>query len=166
MLTFAQTVLIVTTSSRFRWLQCQLDLLNRLPTRKAIKEALGRLPRTLFETYDRMLEYIEEYSVELACKAFQLIVYPQRPLTTEELLEALAVNDNDARLDLNSTFSDARDLLMMLSSLVYEGELASTPQELQNASAHKSYRGIRLCHYTVEVPHTTPYIAFLLIITP
>ncbi|KAF8539493.1 hypothetical protein BDD12DRAFT_924175 [Trichophaea hybrida] len=148
----------------FRWLQCQLDLLNRLPTQKAIKEALGRLPRTLFETYDRMLEYIEEDSVELACKAFQLIVHSERPLTIEELVEALAVNNNDTRLDLSATFSDPRDLYRICSSLVYDGKTSGYPwwapslSEDESLSKDESYQSVRLCHYTVQEYLVSDYL--------
>jgi hypothetical protein len=103
-----------------------------------------------------MLEFIEEDSVELACKAFQLIVHSERPLTIEELVEALAVNDSNTRLDFSSTFSDPRDLLRICSSLIYDGETKESPWWMAYAPAQRedeSYRGLRLCHYTVEVPH-------------
>jgi len=91
-----------------------------------------------------MLEYVEqESSIELASKAFHWVVHSGRPLTLEEVVEALALDENEKKLDLNITFSDPRDLLRVSSSLLYEADLARRGEE--------SYKYIRLCHYTVEV---------------
>jgi hypothetical protein len=93
-----------------------------------------------------MLEYLEqESSIELASKAFHWVVHSGRPLTLEEVVEALALDENEKKLDLNITFSDPRDLLRVSSSLLYEADLAEG--HLRKAS----YKCIRLCHYTVEV---------------
>jgi hypothetical protein len=66
------------------------------------------------------------------------------------------VNHSDTRLDFSSTFSDPRDLLRICSSLIYDGETKESPWWMAYAPAQRedeSYRGLRLCHYTVEVPH-------------
>jgi hypothetical protein len=73
-----------------------------------------------------MLEYLEqESSIELASKAFHWVVHSGRPLHLEEVVEALALDENEKRLDLNITFSDPRDLLRVSSSLLYEADLVN-----------------------------------------
>jgi len=68
-----------------------------------------------------MLECIvEESSAELASKAFLWIIHSLRPLYLDELVEALALNENDRRLNRNKTFADSRDLLRICSGLLYE----------------------------------------------
>jgi hypothetical protein len=94
-----------------------------------------------------MLECIEEESsAELASKAFHWIIHAKRSLNLDELVEALALNENDRRLNRNATFADPWDLLRICSSLVYAD--SSDDHDLKEAS-----RGgeIKFCHYTVEV---------------
>ena len=116
-----------------------MELLNRLKTPKDIRDALDNLPRTLFETYDRMLEYLEEESsIELASKAFHWVVHSGRPLTLEEVVEALALDENEKRLDLNVTFADPRDLLRVSSSLLYEADSVEEDSEEQDSEEEDS----------------------------
>ncbi|KAF8249154.1 hypothetical protein K440DRAFT_660414 [Wilcoxina mikolae CBS 423.85] len=129
-----ESLILGSGKNMFRWLQCQLDLLNRLKTQKDIREALKKLPRTLFETYDRMLEYIEEESsAELVSKAFHWVVHSARSLKLEEVVAALALDENEKWLDLNATFSDPRDLLRVSSSLLYEGDKMRNDSEDGNS---------------------------------
>jgi len=118
-----------------------------------------------------MLECIEEESsAELASKAFLWIIHSLRPLNLDELVEALALNENDRRLNRNATFADPRDLLRICSGLVYEdsrnnnsddnssdnnglddinsGDESSDDNDPEKASRRKE---IKFCHYTVEV---------------
>jgi hypothetical protein len=123
---------------RFRWLECQLEHLSTLETEKAIKNALQNLPITLFETYERILDSIEDCrsSTELARKAFLWLVGAERPLQLTELVEALALEVGDTMLDRTATFNDTRGLLRTCRSFVDHNE-------------ETGY--ISFCHYTVFV---------------
>ena len=67
---------------------CQLDRLRRcLPQR--IRKALGELPDTLDETYERTLLDIDEEKRAFAHRLFQCITVAYRPLRVEELSEFL-----------------------------------------------------------------------------
>ncbi|KAF8246567.1 hypothetical protein K440DRAFT_662004 [Wilcoxina mikolae CBS 423.85] len=86
--------------------------MNMLRTPKAIREALTILPQTLFKTYDRMLELIEEDQAgELAAKAFFLVAHLCGHLSLEQLVEAIAPIDHNNCLDWSATFVDPRQLL-------------------------------------------------------
>ena len=61
------------TSNRFRWVVCQLDILRRLSIVADIRSALTRLPKTLDETYERVLCNIPPESQDMSHKTLQLI---------------------------------------------------------------------------------------------
>ena len=68
---------------------CQLAYLRRcIPGR--IRHALEELPRTLDETYARILEEIDEQNWEYAHRLLQCVAAASRPLCAEELAEFLA----------------------------------------------------------------------------
>lgn len=79
--------------SRFRWVFRQLDMLRRsFPG--SIRRALNELPRTLDETYERILLGIDEEKWEYALRLLQCLAVARRPLTARELAEVLAVEFN------------------------------------------------------------------------
>jgi len=75
---------------RFRWAVCQLDALRRcFPS--GIRHALNELPKSLDETYDRILLGIAEERQEYAQRLFRCLAESIRPLCVEELAEVLAI---------------------------------------------------------------------------
>jgi hypothetical protein len=78
------------TPLRFRWSTLQLSSLKQLQpsTADAIKHTLNRLPDDLNETYVRILEGINEYSIAPAIKALKWLVVSKRMLYVEELADA------------------------------------------------------------------------------
>ncbi len=82
---------------RFRWAVCQLDVLSRcLPSR--IRRALNELPKSLDETYDRILLGIAEERQEYPQRLFQCLAESIRPLHVEELAEILAIRFDPGEL--------------------------------------------------------------------
>ena len=76
---------------RFRWAFCQLETLRRCPLLK-IPSALRQLPKTLDETYERILQDIHEEKWEFARRVFQLLAVSVRPLHVQELAEIFAIS--------------------------------------------------------------------------
>ena len=75
---------------------CQLQYLRHC-LRQRIRRALGELPDTLDETYDRTLEEIGKQNWEYAHRLFQCVAAASRPLRVEELAEFLAFDfDTDS----------------------------------------------------------------------
>jgi hypothetical protein len=74
---------------RFRWVYCQLAVL-RYCHPSCIRQTLGRLPKTLDETYARVLSQIPEVNQALAHRLLQCLMVAVRPLRAEELAELLA----------------------------------------------------------------------------
>lgn len=81
---------------RFRWVVCQLDALRKCRTPAALEKALIRLPKTLYETYDRILAAIDEDDRRDALSLLQWLAFSVRTLSTDEAMDALATDPNAA----------------------------------------------------------------------
>jgi len=105
---------------RFRWVFCQLDALKKCKKRSSILLALKQLPRTLDETYERMLLAIDEMYKAEARRALLWLAFSERPLSAEEVAEAACIDpDADPAFDKNDRFQDPRNnILEILGSLV------------------------------------------------
>ena len=76
---------------RFRWAYCQLETLRQCP-RRHISSTLEKLPKTLDETYERILQGIPELMQSDAHRIFQCLTVSLRPLGVEELAEVFVIN--------------------------------------------------------------------------
>jgi ankyrin repeat protein len=77
--------------NRFRWAFCQLDALEKCLDPSRLQIALKSLPKTLDETYVRILRRIPEEYKRNAIRLLQFLTYSERPLTIEEAVDAIAV---------------------------------------------------------------------------
>jgi ankyrin repeat protein len=75
---------------RFKWAHCQLEALRRCPLQK-IRKVLKELPKTLDETYEHMLQGIDEEKWEFAYRVFQFLTVSARPLRVEEVAEVFSI---------------------------------------------------------------------------
>ena len=76
-------------SNRFRWVFCQLEVLRHcFPTN--LRHTLEELPKSLDETYKRVLKDINNANREHAYRLLQCLAVASRPLRVEELAEVLA----------------------------------------------------------------------------
>ncbi|MCJ1403803.1 hypothetical protein MMC11_007026 [Xylographa trunciseda] len=103
----------------FRWVVCQLDELRKCLKPAILRNTLKSLPRTLDDTYARILCNIDEQYKEDAFKILQWLAYSVRPLSIEEMAEVLAVDtEGYPRIDPNNRLREPRDVLTICSSLV------------------------------------------------
>ncbi|KAH9012832.1 hypothetical protein EDB83DRAFT_2189816, partial [Lactarius deliciosus] len=73
----------------FRWVFCQLEVLRHcFPTN--LRRVLEELPKSLDETYKRILKEINNANREHAYRLLQCLAVASRPLRVEELAEVLA----------------------------------------------------------------------------
>ena len=87
-------------------------------TVNAIRKVLLALPKTLDETYDRILNNIpEEYCREAQC-VLQLLCVAFRSLTLDEIGEAVAIDSENQTFDTENRLRDKHDILDICSSLV------------------------------------------------
>src|SRR6266404_4140076 len=76
-------------SCRFRWVYCQLEVLRHcFPAN--VRRILDELPKSLGETYERILKEINNANKGHAYRLLQCLVVATRPLRVDELAEVLA----------------------------------------------------------------------------
>ncbi|KAM7182918.1 Ankyrin repeat-containing domain protein [Rhypophila sp. PSN 637] len=80
----------------FRWVECQFRELEKCPrSKRNLDKLLKLLPKSLDETYERMLLKIDDAWVEDTQRMLTLLCCAKRPLTVPELVDAIAVELGD-----------------------------------------------------------------------
>jgi len=137
---------------RFRWVVCQLDALQGCLKPRQIRNALKFLPKTLDETYARILASIPEEHSEDARRILQCLITAFYPLDVKEVAEIVAINPSeDPIIDFDNKLCDPQDVLTICSSLV--SVIPSTRIKLKENFAGAetfSFQELRLAHYSVK----------------
>jgi hypothetical protein len=110
--------LVENAEGMFRWIQCQLDTLQKIRTPQALKHALKILPAGLDETYDRILHSINKEDHEYVIRMLQWLVGSERPLSFRELAEAIALNPDKEFLDTAERLIVPEDIFELCGSLI------------------------------------------------
>jgi ankyrin repeat protein len=98
---------------------CQLETLKECLKVRDIRETLRSLPKTLDETYERILTSINEKYQNEAISALIWLTFSQRELSILELAEAVIVKPkSDPCFDPDDRYEDPCDFLNVLTSLV------------------------------------------------
>ncbi|KAH9016734.1 hypothetical protein EDB85DRAFT_702270 [Lactarius pseudohatsudake] len=105
----------------FRWVFCQLEILRHcFPA--SVLNILEQLPKSLDETYERILREINRANRDHAYRLLQCLTVAVRPLRVEELAEVLAVDFNASggpKLNADWRWADNEEaVLSACSSLV------------------------------------------------
>jgi hypothetical protein len=66
------------------------------------EEALGSLPKTLVETYERILHNVDEGYRQHAKRALTWVAFSHRPVTIREIAEASILDPYDSKLHANT----------------------------------------------------------------
>lgn len=113
-------------------------LLNILRTENDINHALTVLPRTLFETYDRLLESIDQKYAGLVKRALFLVIHKHTDisLSLKALVQGIATINEDLHVNWSSTFLELQLLIQECGALL----LGCTDTS-----------NVEPCHYTVGV---------------
>lgn len=128
--------------SRFRWAVCQLDSLGNCLNLLGLRRALASLPKTLDETYTRILDSIDEDYYKYAFKILQWLTYSARPLRLEEVAETAAIDvEGSPRFDPENRLPEPLDILTICASLI--------------SLDHQTDKGerkiiVRLAHFSVK----------------
>jgi ankyrin repeat protein len=102
----------------FLWVALQIQTLCSMKTDYAIQEALTDLPKDLSETFARILRKSGSSDPALQARTLQLVLAAYRPLTTDELREALSVVPGDATWDPSRILNDIYSALACCGCLV------------------------------------------------
>ncbi|KAI9761972.1 MAG: hypothetical protein M1840_001501, partial [Geoglossum simile] len=146
-----ETTLVKGANGMFRWAFCQLESLKMCLNAREIREALKSLPKTLDDTYARILSGISDKYHQKAITALQWLAFSERPLRIEELAEAVVINPRpDPPFDPEDRLDDPHYILQILSSLV----VLSTKhrRSLSNwlKPESKTTGEIKLAHFSVK----------------
>ncbi|KAF3923039.1 Ankyrin-2 [Dactylellina cionopaga] len=146
----------------FRWVKCQLDILEKAKNKKSIDDSLANIPKGLYSTYDRIIDSIEdEEEQRVVYTALTWVAFSARYLTLRELREAVAIKEeHQNRDDLDYVAWDPYDILEACSGFLVTDEAPKSNPEYELDAPFELYdRGpkykedmiyVRLAHYTVK----------------
>ncbi|KAF8482351.1 hypothetical protein JB92DRAFT_3268310, partial [Gautieria morchelliformis] len=153
-----EMVMTTLMQARFRWVVCQLDALCKCKTPAALKKALTCLPKTLNETYDRILAAIDEDDKQGALGLLKWLAFSFDTLSLDQAVDVIATDPDaidEPLFDLSRPLWDPQDILTICSSLV----TITFPEDSSNKSDidHHDDRvlsteagEIRLAHFSVR----------------
>lgn len=114
-----ERVLMEKSAGMFRWVSCQLDELQNCVDLPSLRLALRSLPKTLEETYARILATAPPQHLLQTRRILQFLLFSERPLLVEEAVDAVAVElEGSPRFHLENRFPRPEILLDYCSSLV------------------------------------------------
>lgn len=119
----------------FLWVALQIESLCTAKTDEDIRLALKDLPKDLPETFSRIMQKSGELGKHYQTRVFELVAVAHRPLTTDELREALSVVPGDAVWRPTRVLHDIYSALACCGSLIAVDEEDST---------------VRLVHHSVK----------------
>ncbi|KAF8528316.1 hypothetical protein JB92DRAFT_2666721, partial [Gautieria morchelliformis] len=152
-----ETTLMNGAHGMFRWVDCQLDALGKCRTSAAVEAALQTLPKTLYETYDKILLNIEEDDSQSALKVLQWLAFSVCPISLAETVEILAMNPNAAGACLfnpEERLLNPREVLIICSSLVTISEEEIDGRYLGTTNLEQ----VRLAHFSVKEYLTSGHV--------
>jgi ankyrin repeat protein len=113
------------------------------------------LPKTLDDTYCRILRSIDEEYSQDVIKALHWLAQSARPLRLKELAEVVAIDIADKpHFDPGNRLREPEDILFICSSLVSVSSIKyneiSSDDDDDSANSHSLRREVRLAHFSVK----------------
>lgn len=118
--------LIGGANGMFRWVDCQISILAAQRTPKLVLKALENLPGTLNDTYARILNRLPVVDQEIVHEALLWLCYAFRPLTLDELCEAVVYETGDHTIDDTCRLKPLHQLIELCKGLVVLDEISNT----------------------------------------
>ena len=129
----------------------QLDSLKKCIAPSDVKKTLKSLPKTLHETYDRILLSIDERHWEKALIALRWISYSCQPIMIEELAEAVIIDPNiSPSFNPHERIPDPDWLLEILSGLVVVSVTRQRPVYRRGMLTFKDIPVVNIAHFSVK----------------
>ncbi|KAH0349938.1 purine and uridine phosphorylase, partial [Aureobasidium melanogenum] len=140
--------LVEKADGMFRWVACQIDALRNCYDYPRLQRALQNLPRTLDDTYTRILESIPKDHIGQTMTVLNLLVWSDYTFSTIEIVDAIAVNlDEDPGFNPKHRMPVPREVLRLCSSLVV---VSKDIHYLGGYKENKSTDVVRLAHFSVK----------------
>ena len=109
---------------RFLWVKFQLQALREKRSDSLILAALRNLPRDLPETFERILS--KSTDIDLGMQIFRWVSVAKRPLTVEELREAMGIRPLQEAWDDSTYINDMKKAIACCGNLVFVEEEQQT----------------------------------------
>jgi hypothetical protein len=113
-----------------------------------ISRQLNNLPKTLDETYDRILNDLDTFERQEAERLLSLICFAKRPLTLSELIDALAIHFQDLDEGAFDPSYRVKDFLAVLDFC--PGLITLQEKRRINAPQWRNGPVVTLSHFSVE----------------
>lgn len=141
----ARKSLVDRADGMFQYVFCQLEVLQRLPSPRLIREALRGLPLGLDATYDRLLLSLDVGFRSNIVGCLKWLAFSNKLLKLEQLAEIFMLCPKDGLpTDESDHFFDAKDVLKFLSGLIVDFEVA------RNRHTQDTCTYVRLAHFSVK----------------
>ncbi|KAH9904467.1 hypothetical protein F4778DRAFT_63806 [Xylariomycetidae sp. FL2044] len=130
----------------FQWVAFHLRNLGTFFTDAEIRRALTRLPDGLDNTYQKIMEGIQQrpsHQRELAHRVLQWVAFAARPLTLAELCVAVSIVVHSQELKVSEVINNPLNLLAVCDSLLIYSHETNTV-----TFAHHTIRDYLLTHYS------------------
>lgn len=138
---------------RFRWVSCQLDALERCLDYPTLRKALASLPKTLDETYARILANVPDEHKHHTTRILQFLTFSERPLRITEAVDVIAVEiEGVPRFRPKDRMPIPGEILKCCSSLV-------TLVTKEDQRSGKTWKEIQLAHFSVKEYITSTRLA-------
>jgi ankyrin repeat protein len=129
-------------------------MLGNSLNRSSLRKALRNLPKTLGDTYGRILSNIEEDFRDYALTILRWLAFSARPLDVGEAAEIVAITGNRCpQFDKDQVLEDPLDVLTICSSLVTVigiRAVGPAPKEFSEKGMKHERRVFSLAHYSVK----------------
>ncbi len=161
-----ETALLQGAHGMFRWVECQLNAIKGCLKLSLLRRTLKSLPKTLDETYTRILDKIPEDYIEDVRRILSCLICSFHPLAVEEIADTVAiVADGEVFYSLENRLSEPRDVLSICSGLV---TTATSTRLTWLGFQHLPIEELRLAHFSVkeflvsERKHSARSLSFIL----
>ncbi|CAD0093851.1 unnamed protein product, partial [Aureobasidium mustum] len=121
----------------------------------AMSRALANSPKTLDETYSRILDSIPEAHTQHATTIFRVLMWSKRPLRAEEIVDVIAVNiDEKPAFDPQNRLPVPREILRLCRGLV----TISPVVDVTDSEHREQNWQFQLAHFSVREFLTSDHI--------
>jgi ankyrin repeat protein len=143
-----QDALVAGSQGMFLWVALQIQSLCSMKTDHAIRNALADLPKDISHTFARILDKSGSSDPLLQAKTLQVVLAAERPLTTEELREALSVIPGDADWDPSKMLNNVYSALACCGCLLTVDEEESTVRVVHHSAKQYILYGLDKSKHT------------------
>ena len=136
-----------------------MDALRKCVNKKMLDKTLASLPKTLDQTYERILLTLDDEYKDYVVRILRWLVFSSRPLSTREIAQVAALDaDREPAFDEDEEFDDERAICSVCSSLVTVTSDYSPPVEWHGwdewyrleLKSIAEVGGVVLAHYSVK----------------